>query len=174
MIAADLDGLAAAIAGNNVLADALGVEVTGDWPPEHLDEAALGWMLAAGRQDPRMLRGWGMWFVILKPAPGVPRVLVGNVGFKSPPDATGCVECGYSVIASHRRRGIAVEAVRALGDWAFSHSNVQSLAAETYPHLTESLGVMRRLGMRHIGAGSEPGVVRHAVTRQGWLDHWTT
>ncbi len=57
--------------------------------------------------------------------------------------------------------GYATEAVAALLEWAFSHSEVKRIIAETYPTLTESIGVMEKNGFRFIGGGSGPGIIRY-------------
>jgi RimJ/RimL family protein N-acetyltransferase len=37
-------------------------------------------------------------------------MVIGDIGFRGPPDAAGIVEIGYSVVAGRRRRGYATEA----------------------------------------------------------------
>jgi RimJ/RimL family protein N-acetyltransferase len=146
------------------LAALLDAVIADGWPCEFWDRPAMEWMLSAISSG-KASGGWGMWYFVLEP-PHVPkRTLIGNGGFKGPPDENGCVEIGYSVVPEHRRFGLATEACRALMSWSLCDPRVQIIAAETYPHLAPSLGVMRKLGMRHIGAGSEPGVVRYGVRR---------
>ena len=40
--------------------------------------------------------------------------LVGNGGFKGPPDASGAVEIGYEIATEYWKRGLATEAVRGM------------------------------------------------------------
>jgi [ribosomal protein S5]-alanine N-acetyltransferase len=161
LIQVSTDSVNAAIHDRNQLAKIVNAAVPETWPPELLDTAALEWTLrwlANPANDPAFS---GYWMVLREPR----RVLIGMVGFKGMPNADGCVEIGYGVVEDHRRQGYASEGARALVEFAFSHANVQSVAAETYPNLIPSLGVMEKCGMKLLGDGSEPGVVRYAVTR---------
>jgi len=161
LIQVSTDSVSAAIHDRNRFSQILNAAVPETWPPEHLDTPALEWTLrwlADPAHDPSFS---GYWMVLREPV----RTLIGMVGYKGMPDAEGCVEIGYGVVEDHRRCGYASEGARALLDFAFSHANVQCVAAETYPNLIPSLGVMRKCGMQHIGEGSEPGVVRYAITR---------
>ena len=67
-----------------------------------------------------------------------------------------------------QRQGFATEATSALIEWTLRDPRVKRIDAETFPHLIPSLGVMRRLGMTSLGAGSEEGTVRYGVTREAW------
>ncbi len=49
--------------------------------------------------------------------------------------------------------------------WAFAHSAVREVSAETLPYLRESIRVLKACGFEPRGAGSERGVVRFAVAR---------
>jgi RimJ/RimL family protein N-acetyltransferase len=40
--------------------------------------------------------------------------------------------------------------------------------AETYPHLTPSIGVMEKCGLAFAGEGSEEGVIRYELPRERW------
>ena len=77
----------------------------------------------------------------------------------------GTVEVGYGIVSDQHRRGYASEAARALVGHAFARPAVRRVIAETYPELIGSIGVLRRCGFRHIGEGSEPGVIRYELTR---------
>jgi RimJ/RimL family protein N-acetyltransferase len=97
-----------------------------------------------------------------------PRTLVGTCGFKGAPDADGRVEVGYSVLEQFRCRGLATEAVAALIRAAFA-AGASEVAAETYPSLLPSLRVMEKCGMIPLGAGSEPGTVRHGLRKSTFV-----
>ena len=107
-------------------------------------------------------QGWSFWYLATREEPGE---LVGVGGFKGFPDVSGCVEIGYSIVDSFRRRGFATEAVQRLVGWAFSHHNVNEVCAETLPHLSQSIGVLVKNGFQRTGAGSEAGVIRFAIKR---------
>ena len=83
------------------------------------------------------------------------RALVGVAGYSGRPTDQGVVELGYSVVPpAHRRQGLATEAVAALLDHAFQHPSVHLVVAETFPHLSSSIGVLLR---NHFHLGGEPG-----------------
>jgi RimJ/RimL family protein N-acetyltransferase len=148
------------ISGRRSLAEALGVNVPESWPPDLYGPRAMQFALeqlgeAAGQ-------GWSFWYLATREEPGE---LVGVCGFKGLPDVSGCVEIGYSIVDSFRRRGFATEAVQRLVGWAFSHHNVNEVCAETLPHLSQSIGVLVKNGFQRTGAGSEAGVIRFAIKR---------
>lgn len=152
----------AALAGNEHLANALRAHVPPSWPPEHLDAAALEWVLrwlADPANDPQ----WGMYWAILRDGE-TGRTLIGGAGFKGVP-SDGMVECGYGVAAEHRRRGYATEMVRGMVAHAFASPLVQRVTAETLPELTPSIGVLNKCGFQFIGEGSEPGTIRYELPR---------
>jgi RimJ/RimL family protein N-acetyltransferase len=138
----------------------IGAEVTDEWPPELYDDDARLWTIGKLETVPGFDE-WAMWYVILRKT----HTLIGVVGYKGPPDAAGVVEVGYGILPAHRRHGFASEATSALIARAFERPEVTAVAAETYPHLTASLGVMRKNAMQYVGPGSEDGVVRYEVRR---------
>lgn len=153
--------LRADLAGTAELGAALDARVPASgWPPGEWDADAVRWMLRVMAETPE-LGPWGAWYYLRRED----RLLVGAGGYKGPPDATGTVEIGYSVVESVQRRGYASEAALGLVTQAFADPGVARVAAETLPHLEASLGVMRKLGFRPADDPSEPGVVRLAIVR---------
>jgi ribosomal-protein-alanine N-acetyltransferase len=75
-----------------------------------------------------------------------------NLAVGAPVDRPGrcSTEFGlfYAISPTHRRRGYAVEATRALIDYAFEHLNLKRIIAETDYNNIASIGVMRKLGMQ--------------------------
>ena len=138
----------------------VGAAVTEEWPPELYDEDARRWTIDKLESVPGF-EEWAMWYVILRET----RTLIGVVGYKGPPDAEGVVEVGYGILPAYQRNGFASEATNGLIARAFERPAVTAVAAETYPHLTPSLGVMRKNGMQYVGPGSEDGVIRYEVRR---------
>lgn len=157
--------LCADLAGPAALADALGVDVPASWPPDLYDEPAIRFMLNALDAQPDFA-AWGFHYFVLRPgAEGAnARTAVGVGGFKGPP-VDGTVEIGYSILPEFRRRGLATEAVRALLDRSFADPRVRRVVAETLPELRPSIGVLEKVGMRQIGPGSEPGVIRFELRK---------
>ncbi len=159
LVAATVALLEADLSGQ--LADSIGARVPDNWPPDLYERAAMKFALAL-LQDP-VERGWSFWFLLTKP-PG-PVEVIGICGFKGRPDESGSVEIAYSILSQYRNRGYASEAVSRLVLWAFSHQHVKAVAAETLPHLSQSIRVLEKNGFIYTGPGSEHGVVRYAVQR---------
>ena len=113
------------------------------WPPDLNDDDSFGHFHNALRKDPQA-RSWGLYYLIDLDAG---RRLVGCGGFVAPPDDTGTVEIGYSVLADYRRQGYATGLCRMLIDYAFKDPRVKAMIANTYPHLAASIGVMEKCGM---------------------------
>lgn len=163
LVAATADLVSADLAGREAFAEAIGAEVPDEWPPELYDSMSMRVALAQ-LTDPAE-QGWSLWY-LLSSRFDPPRV-IGICGFKGKPDRAGSVEIGYSVLRQFRIQGYATEAVARLVTWAFSHQNVLEVAAETLPHLRQSIRVMEKNGFTFRGPGSEYGVVRYALKKSG-------
>ena len=158
----------AALEGPAALSAALCAIVPDSWPPEYLDDAAFRYTierLAEGEGQ----AGWWMHFVLLRQGAAAPaeRVLIGSAGFVGPPSSDGTVEVGYGIVSDRRRRGYASEVVRGLLGKAFATEGVSRVIAETLPELVGSIGVLTKCGFRLIGEGSQPGVIRYELRREG-------
>lgn len=70
-------------------------------------------------------------------------------------------EIGYSLLAEHRGRGLATEAVRAIVIEAFEKGKLRRLHAYCMPENTASRELLRRIGFR------EEGVVRKGASLRG-------
>ena len=134
------------------LAEALGLRLPEDWPPEHHDDDVLRWVLDRLREPGQA--GWWLHYLAQD------GTLCGTGGLKGPP-RDGEVELGYSVVPSFRRRGIATAAMRRLIAHARAHGASRAIA-QTLPELEASIGVMRKLGMQPIEP-REPGTVAYAT-----------
>ena len=133
------------------LASMLGAAVPDDWPvcPEGMGY----WRERA--EELEKAPGWAGYFFMHKADDKV----VGDGGFKGPPNAEGAVEMGYALIPDYRRRGLATEAARALMDWAFTHPEVNSVTAETLADGRESMRLLDGLGMTFQEARTDRGEV---------------
>lgn len=78
--------------------------------------------------------------------------VVGEIGFHGPPDETGRVEIGYTVVTEYRRRGFAEEAARALLAWAAREHGITRFRACVSPQNAPSLNLMGKLGFIRVGA----------------------
>jgi RimJ/RimL family protein N-acetyltransferase len=131
------------------LARTLGAAPPVVWPPEHNGQPYRDWQRSLLAQYPDEL-GFAGWYII---GDGE---LVGTCGFKGPPDPSGTVEIGYSVIEPRRRRGYASGAVRLLVEHAFADRRIRRLVAETLPALVASQGVLTRCGFVPAGTRTDP------------------
>lgn len=149
LVTCSVEAAQAALDDRTALAARLGVHVPGDWPGADLRDFLPLYGQLVGAET--AAQGWGIWLMLL-PAEAA---LVGDIGFKGPPDAAGAVEIGYSVLPAFRRRGYAAEAARALAAWAFAQPGVQRVLAECLHDNIASIGVLERIGMRQVGRDSE-------------------
>lgn len=134
---------AAAQRGNLALENAIASKVAVDW----VDTEGLGMVNYYTRvihEDPALL-GWGMWLITHKPE----GLIVGSVSLKGRPSFLGDIEIGYGISPRYRGHGVATEAARALGSWAFAQPGVARLNAETLSINRASIRVVQKLGMRH-------------------------
>lgn len=166
LLPATPDLLRADLAGPADLAAALGCRVPSSWPPELYDPPAIEYMLAHLEAYPEAPQ-WGGYYVVRKPEGSGEAFVLGAGGYKGPP-AEGTVEVGYSILAEHRRRGYATEAVRGFLAHAFAHAEVERVIAHTLPELVSSIGVLEKCGFHLLGAGSEEGAICYELTRGTW------
>ena len=150
LVAATLDLAKAELEDRARFAVLLGAGVPSDWPPETLRDVIP--QFAKWLEDHADWTGWLGWYAVRLDTPAP--VLCGSVGFRGPPDASGMVEIGYSVLSDHQRQGLATDMVETLVQWAFAQSGVQSIEAET---TDENLASIRVLECNHF----------QRVTREG-------
>jgi ribosomal-protein-alanine N-acetyltransferase len=135
----------AAMADRAELAAAVGMRVPGDWPAQDLRDFLPVYGQIVGDEVARA--GWGIW-LMLHPAE---QTLIGDIGFKGPPDDTGAVEIGYSVLPAFRGHGYATEAARALIGWAAVQPGVRRITAECLEDNWASIRVLEKAGMHQAG-----------------------
>ncbi len=165
LVPATLELARAALDSPPALGAELGAVVPATWPPEYVDAPAFEFTLQRLGEGAAHA-GWWLYFIMLGGPPA--RTLIGTAGYKGPPSDDGTVEVGYGIVSDHQRRGYASEAVRGLLAHAFAVPAVQRVIAETLPELTPSIGVLQKCGFHFIGEGSEPGVIRFELTRDGY------
>ena len=118
-------------------------------------EGPAHWMRLRIRQlrEAPALDRWLLHAMVLRSGGGdaPPRTMVGHCGYHGAPDATGMVEIGYQVAPAFRRRGYAIEAVRALIANAFAHPEVRRVRAAIRPDNEPSLALTTQLGFVKTG-----------------------
>jgi RimJ/RimL family protein N-acetyltransferase len=114
-------------------------EVSPDW---------LTRVRAASPGDP-----WALGFSVVERASGV---VVGDCGYKGPPDSEGCVEIAYGVSPDYRGRGYATEAAGGLVAFAFDQGAVRLVRAHTRPGNVASARVVAKCGFVRVGEVVDP------------------
>jgi [ribosomal protein S5]-alanine N-acetyltransferase len=150
LVRGELHLLEAALAGDEVLADALGHRVVPGWVTF---TGALGPTRDAVAADPSGT-AWGTRFFVA----GDPPELVGWGGFKGPP-RDGVVELGYEIAESRWGRGLATAATRAMLAEAFADDEVTLVIAHTLPEWNASNRVLQKAGFVYDGEAREGGEV---------------
>ena len=119
-------------------------------PADKVDLSAewLSLLAAATHADP-----WILGFNMLRRDDGV---IVGQCGFKGPPNADGMVEIAYFVEPDCRGNGYATEAAEALTIHASSHGGVRLVRAHTLPEPNASTRVLTKAGFRNVGEVVDP------------------
>ena len=123
-----------------------GLTCAEDFPaePDRIAAALLVERLTAGLHP----GAFGTYLVCLPPPQ--PLTVIGTAGFSDVPDGRGRAELGYAIARSHRGRGYATAAVRALIELARRHG-ATSLGAEVdaaNPDAAASCRVLSRSGFR--------------------------
>jgi len=144
----------------------LAADVPEDWPPPLNDNNSKKFTLNYLAENPDVV-GWAAWYFLLHRTGGARPRTIGIGGFRGKPTGEGGVEVGYSILPGYQGQGLASEAVSGLVDWAFTHSEVKLVTAQTLPQLRGSIRVLERNGFRYLGEGSEAGIVCYGRQREG-------
>ena len=83
-------------------------------------------------------------------------LVIGQCGFKGPPDSHGVVEIAYFVEPDWRGNGFATEAAEAMTKYAFKNEAVQMVRAHTLPEPNASTKVLTKAGFKHVGEVIDP------------------
>ena len=157
----------AELENRKLFAHLLNAAVPSNWPPPLNDDASMAWFTNYLESNSNS-SGWACWYFLLRMSSGE-RIAIGNGGFKGKPNNEGIVEVGYSVLEEYQRNGYATEAVRALVQWGFSHTEVTQIIAHTFPDLKLSIRVLEKSGFTYAGKGVEEGTVKYQLLRENYL-----
>ncbi|GMA66031.1 GNAT family N-acetyltransferase [Alicyclobacillus fastidiosus] len=144
MVSWNQEFVLAAIQEKGTLGRLLNVEVPNDFPSEPVREFVLPMTLKELEQDPSVGK-WSGMIVHVSDA-----ILIGSMGFKSPPDQLGNVEIGYDIIPEYQGHGYATEMAQALIEWAFHQPNVNRVTAECLVTNRPSVRVLEKVGMKKL------------------------
>ena len=150
LIPATAEMVEAAIAGPRALGELLGVEVQEGWP---VFPQALPRTLERLRSEPGDTAWWMHFFVDREKG-----LLVGNGGFKGPPDEEGVVEVGYEVAPGLEGQGYGTRAASGMVDKAFAEPAVGAVIAHTLAEDNASNGLLKKLGFAFDGEVVDPNV----------------
>ena len=115
------------------------------------DDVSPAWLArlrASTEADP-----WLHGFAVVHPER---RCVIGNLGFKGPPDGDGVVELAYGIAPGFQGRGYATEAARAAVAFAFDQDGVRLVRAHTLPLPNASTRVLTKCGFRQVGEVVDP------------------
>lgn len=101
---------------------------------------------------------------------------IGWISLRAGDGGRGTAEIGYSVVATHRGKGYAAEASRAIVDYAFEESDLRQLDACCVPANAASRRLLARIGFSEIRVQKNGAIVRGApvdivifeLTRAAW------
>lgn len=145
LVALDLPTVEAVLRGDRApVARLLGAVVPADWPEPPLRDRALPPLRDRLRLDPSGA-GYGTWAAVHA------GTVVGAVGFKGRPDASGAVDLGYGILPAWRGRGLATEASQGLIDHVRADPAVRRVTADCRTDNEASVRVLERLGLRRVG-----------------------
>jgi RimJ/RimL family protein N-acetyltransferase len=131
-----LDEVRASVAAMD---DASRAQISPDW---------LDRLNASTGPDP-----WVQSFSMVRKDDGV---IIGQCGFKGPPDDAGVVEIAYGVSADAEVNGFATEAAQALLDYALTIDQVRLVRAHTLPDGRASQRVLAKCGFKYLGDITDP------------------
>ncbi len=143
-------------------------EIGAEVPPGMPEDLAnfVRYRLATLRVDPAR-QPWLGRAMVLDDASGARRV-IGTIGVHDAPDEEGPVEIGYRVEPEYRRRGYAMEAVRAMFDWA-AERGVHRFIASVSPDNEASLALTAPLGFQEVGSQIDEIDGLELVFEASWL-----
>jgi RimJ/RimL family protein N-acetyltransferase len=101
-------------------------------------------------QDPKNCFWWSPRLI------SIHLLIVGAIGFKSPPDSDGSVEIGYGVVPSQQGQGFATQAVDLLVKEGFSQAEIQKIVAYTVPMNSASGRVLAKNQFMRDGSKIDP------------------
>ena len=159
LIPCELSHFEAILTDHAELASLLGVSLADEWLGFPAAQEAMRPCYEYLKANPSVLGWWTYLFIH-----GADHRLIGVGGFKGRPNAEGVVEIGYALAPVYRGRGLATEAARGMMKYAFSHREVSRVEAHTLAEKNASVRVLEKLGMKYVGAVSDP--------KDGEVWHW--
>lgn len=141
------------------LAEELRADVSREWVEE------VRWLASMRARQVRERPSDAPWLLraIVRAEPGTPREVIGYLNFHAGPNPDGQVEIGYTLMPWARGQGYAIEAVRAMFDWAERVHGVRRFRASVAPDNERSINLIGKLGFVHTGEQWDPDDGRELV-----------
>lgn len=160
LVAATVTYLDAELESPDALGRLLGARVPESWPPGEYDRSAIAFFRERLVED-SAAAGWYGWYAIHRRDV----VVIGAVGYLGPPDTTGTVEVGYSIVPEYRGQGYGGEIVQALAARAWTFVDVKRVIAHVSAGNTASIKVLERAGFRRSAGEAESGDLKYEQLR---------
>jgi [ribosomal protein S5]-alanine N-acetyltransferase len=134
------------------LAEALGAEIGPAWVDE------VRWLAALRARQVRERPSDRPWLLraIVRSEAGLGRRVIGYLNFHGGPNQNEQVEVGYTLLPDARGQGYAIEAVRAMFDWATRVHGIRRFRASMAPDNERSINLITKLGFAHTGEQMDP------------------
>ena len=147
LVSAGPDMLRAAIAGDKELIALTGFSLAAKWTM--FGPGVFEYVLEILGDKPDA-QAWWTWFPVHE------NMLIGNCGYKGPPDDQGRVEIGYEVAPNFRGQGFATEIAKALIKHAWQENSVNVIIAHTLPEHNASTRVLKKCGFSFVETVEDP------------------
>ena len=137
-----------AVGDGRGVGEELGASLAAEW----VEDAR--WLAARRSQQLRQHPADGPWLmrpILLRSWAGTPSPALGYLNFHSAPDERGVAEIGYYLLPEARGNRYAIEAVRAVFEWATRVHGVRHFRAAVGPENAPSLSLVGKLGFRQTG-----------------------
>jgi [ribosomal protein S5]-alanine N-acetyltransferase len=161
--AATIDLAQAELTSLEVFGALINATIPSGWPPGEYDRSAQESFLERLRQGSNQVVGWYSWYAIH--TNGASRTLIGAGGFIGPPDDSGFVEIGFSILPDWYGRGFATEMAVELIAFAFEHDRVRGIIGNTTRSNVASCRVFSHLGFVETESDPNREEVRFVLTK---------
>lgn len=149
LVPCDTDILTEAIAGNDKLAEKLGVAIHENWTEFGIEPLQYSHdRLEESKEE----SGWWTYIPIHKKD----NKIIGSGGYKGKPTSDGTVELGYEIAPDYRNQGLATEMTRGLISHALRLNTVKTIIAHTLAHENPSTKVLKKCGFVKVEEINDP------------------
>lgn len=157
LVAATFEHACAELESIASLASLLEAQIEPDWPPGEYDRPAQEFFRDRLKESGPDAVGWYSWYVLYRPNPSQPSVLIGAGGYFGPPSVGGEVEIGLSVMPAWRGMGFATEIASALIKNALADTRVRGVIAHTTPANVAARTLLDKCGFRFVSKDERTG-----------------